>query len=135
MKQKATPGTAFKDDMKEHALCDTQPIPHAGAALPEGAIVPNKPTDEPRTAPYNMPTGFEWSDVDISLLEERHEVYELLADNYVKDDDCLFRFDYCRDFLEWALMPPGWCEEFLLGVRSSTKQKLVASIRAVPAKV
>jgi hypothetical protein len=66
MKQKATPGTAFKDDMKEHALCDTQPIPHAGAALPEGAIVPNKPTDEPRTAPYNMPTGFEWSDVDIS---------------------------------------------------------------------
>ena len=66
MKQKARSETAFKDDMKEHAFCDTQPIPHAGAALPEGAIVPNKPTDEPRTAPYNMPTGFEWSDVDIN---------------------------------------------------------------------
>jgi glycylpeptide N-tetradecanoyltransferase len=105
MKQKARSETAFKDDIKEHAFCDTQPIPHAGAALPEGAIVPNKPRDEPRTAPYNMPTGFEWSDVD-----------------YVEDDDCLFRFDYSRDFLEWALMPPGWRKEFLLGVRSSAKK-------------
>ena len=114
-----------------------QPMPHATSSdnIPEGAIVPNKPKEELRATPYTMPAGFEWSDVDVSQQEQRDEVYELLAANYVEDDDCLFRFEYSRDFLEWALMPPGSKQEFLLGVRSSSKGKLVAFISAVPAKV
>ena len=103
--------------------------------LPEGPIVPNKPKEELRATPYNMPTGFEWCNVDVSNEDERSEVYELLANNYVEDDDCQFRFDYSRDFLQWALTPPGFHKDFLLGVRSSSKQKLVAFISAVPARV
>jgi len=112
-------------------------MPHAtsGADIPEGAIVPNKPKEELRDTPYTMPAGFEWSNVDVSQKEQRDEVYELLAANYVEDDDCQFRFDYSRAFLEWALTPPGSREDFLLGVRSSSKGKLVAFISAVPAKV
>jgi len=30
-----------------------------------------------------------------------------LAENYVEDDDSMFRFDYSIDFLRWALLPPG----------------------------
>lgn len=112
-------------------------MPHAtsGKDIPEGAITPNKPKEELRDTPYTMPAGFEWSNVDVSQPQQRDEVYELLAANYVEDDDCQFRFDYSRDFLEWALTPPGSREEFLLGVRSSSKGKLVAFISAVPAKV
>lgn len=112
-------------------------MPHAtsGKDIPEGPIEPNKPMEEIRDTPYTMPSGFEWSNVDVSDESQRNEVYELLAANYVEDDDCLFRFDYSRNFLKWALTPPGFREEWLLGVRSSQKQKLVAFISAVPAKV
>jgi glycylpeptide N-tetradecanoyltransferase len=30
-----------------------------------------------------------------------------LNENYVEDDDNMFRFDYSPDFLRWALQPPG----------------------------
>jgi len=142
MKQKAAleargGNAAAEEEQTEHKFWDTQPMPHAtsGADIPEGAIVPNKPKEELRDTPYTMPAGFEWSNVDVSQKEQRDEVYELLAANYVEDDDCQFRFDYSRAFLEWALTPPGSREDFLLGVRSSSKGKLVAFISAVPAKV
>jgi glycylpeptide N-tetradecanoyltransferase len=101
----------------------------------EGPIIPNKPTEEIRAEPYNMPTGFEWTNVDINVPEQRDELYTLLANNYVEDDDCLFRFDYSNAFLKWALTPPGYTVNFLLGVRASKTQKLVAFISAIPANV
>ena len=114
-----------------------QPMPHATSSdnIPEGAIVPNKPKEELHATPYTMSAGFEWSNVDVSQQEQCDEVYKLLAANYVKDDDCLFHFEYSRNFLEWALMPPGSKQEFLLSVQSSSKGKLVAFISAIPAKV
>ena len=105
------------------------------AELPEGPIVPNKTTDEIRAEPYNMPTGFEWSTLDIMDPEQRQELYVLLANNYVEDDDALFRFDYSKEFLEWALTPPGYTNDLLLGVRASASKKLVAFISAIPANV
>ena len=105
------------------------------AELPEGSIVPNKTPEEIRAEPYNMPTGFEWSTLDIMDPKQRQELYTLLANNYVEDDDALFRFDYSKEFLEWALTPPGYTNDLLLGVRASTSKKLVAFISAVPANV
>jgi glycylpeptide N-tetradecanoyltransferase len=102
---------------------------------PEGPIVPNKPREELREEPYAMPGGFEWSNVDIENDEQRLEVYNLLASNYVEDDDALFRFDYSHEFLLWALTPPGFSADFLFGVRSSSNKKLVAFISGVPARV
>jgi glycylpeptide N-tetradecanoyltransferase len=82
-----------------------------------------------------MPGGFEWSLVDVQQEDQRTELYSLLANNYVEDDDALFRFDYSKEFLTWALTPPGYRNDFLLGVRATSSQKLVAFISAVPAKV
>ena len=75
-----------------------------------------------------------WSDVDVEDVDQRKELYDLLANNYVEDDDCLFRFDYSEDFLMWALTPPGHRTDFLLGVRAVKSKKLVAFISAVPAQ-
>ena len=51
------------------------------------------------------------------------EIYTLLNENYVEDDDAMFRFDYSMRFLTWALTPPGYRAEFHLGVRSSSRQE------------
>jgi glycylpeptide N-tetradecanoyltransferase len=79
------------------------------------------------------------------------ELYELLSANYVEDDDASFRFNYSAQFLRWALMPPGWEREWLVGVRVTKKDKgvkkadksgegsgkgrLVAFISAIPVKL
>jgi len=121
---------------KSHAFWDTQPMAQGEQAeLPEGPIVPNKTKDEIRAEPYKMPPGFEWSTLDVMDPIQREELYVLLANNYVEDDDALFRFDYSKEFLEWALTPPGYTNDLLLGVRASASQKLVAFISAVPANV
>lgn len=62
-------------------------------------------------------------------------MYDLLALHYVEDDDNMFRFNYSREFLEWALQPPGFRPDWHLGVRVAGNQKLVAFITAIPATV
>eukprot|EP00569_Conticribra_weissflogii_P019258 CAMPEP_0171442014 /NCGR_PEP_ID=MMETSP0881-20121228/26912_1 /TAXON_ID=67004 /ORGANISM="Thalassiosira weissflogii, Strain CCMP1336" /LENGTH=487 /DNA_ID=CAMNT_0011964959 /DNA_START=36 /DNA_END=1499 /DNA_ORIENTATION=- len=123
----------------KHAFWDTQPmLDEKGAANEPNyhqPIVPNKPPSELRQEPYNMPKGFEWSEIDIHDPSQRDEVYDLLYQNYVEDDGCVFRFDYSRDFLMWALTPPGYQKQFHLGVRSSKSNRLMALITAVPATV
>jgi glycylpeptide N-tetradecanoyltransferase len=110
-------------------------MPHAGTSHPEGPIQPNKKPEEIRAEPYNMPAGFEWSNVDVNDADQRMELYTLLANNYVEDDDCQFRFDYSQEFLLWALTPPGYRNEYFLGVRATKTKKLVAFISAIPANV
>lgn len=100
-----------------------------------GPIIPDKPKSELRQEPYNMPKGFEWSEVDISDPDQRTEVYDLLYNNYVEDDECMFRFDYSPEFLTWALTPPGYKKEYHLGVRSTKSNRLMALITGVPATV
>ena len=47
----------------------------------------------------------------------------------------MHRFNYSQEFLQWALQPPGYQEEWVLGVRVSSSSKLVAFITGVPATV
>ena len=111
-----------------------QPMPHGERSeTPQGPIQPNKPFKEVRQDPYKMPSGFEWSSVDVNDADQRQELYLLLSDNYVEDHDALFRFDYSADFLLWALTPPGFHQDLLFGVRSTKTRKLVAFISGIPA--
>jgi glycylpeptide N-tetradecanoyltransferase len=84
---------------KAHAFWDTQPMTQREAQFQEGPVVPNKSKEEIRAEPLNMPTGFEWITLDIMHPEQRQELYTLLVNNYVEDDDALFRFDYSKEFL------------------------------------
>jgi glycylpeptide N-tetradecanoyltransferase len=63
------------------------------------------------------------------------EVYQLLTHNYVEDDDAMFRFDYSKPFLAWALTPPGFAADWHVGVRAKPTGKLVAFITGVPARI
>lgn len=141
--QNISPTTALPAAQEEvtrtHAFWDTQPM-FLGEDDPDkkqeihAPLIPNKPKEELRQTPYNMPKGFEWCDIDITNDDERMQVYDLLNKNYVEDDQAMFRFDYSHEFLLWALTPPGYKKELHLGVRSS-KGNLVGFISAVPAVV
>jgi glycylpeptide N-tetradecanoyltransferase len=91
--------TASREE-ERRAFWDTQPMPHGEQSqLSEGPIVPDKKPEEIRPEPYNVPRGFEWSTVDFMDAEQRQELYTLLANNYIEDDDSLFWFDYSIEFL------------------------------------
>ena len=139
---------------RHHAFWDTQPMSHANAVTSsttvaasssseevvvhceEGPIIPNRDVSEIRPEPYSMPSGFHWSNVNMSDPVQALELYNLLSQNYVEDDDELFRFDYSIDFLSWALQPPEFDPNFIFGVRTDgTHPKLVAFISGVPTTI
>ncbi|CAE6488035.1 unnamed protein product [Rhizoctonia solani] len=90
-------------DLGEHKFWRTQPVPQLDdeASTEEGAIEPKKPREEIRQDPYPLPSGYEWSTVDIEEPAQAKEVYELLTANYVEDHDAAFRFRYSAEFFAW----------------------------------
>jgi len=121
-----------------HQFWGTQPMPLADEVIAGGTnecIEMDKPLSEIKQDPYNLPPGFSWVTLDLLDSEHLDELYTLLNENYVEDDDNIFRFNYSREFLRWALMPPGWKRDWHTGVRISKTGKLFAFISAVPACV
>ena len=84
---------------------------------------------------YGLPPGYEWDEVDVETQEGRDEVFTLLANNYVEDDDEMFRFAYAPEFVSWALQPPGYEKSWHVGIRISCTKTLVALITGIPAEV
>ncbi|KAJ0393275.1 hypothetical protein P43SY_001094 [Pythium insidiosum] len=120
----------------EYKFWKTQPVP-AIDEFPQdhGAIDAPKTVDEIRKEPYAMPPGFVWCEMDLMDDAEAQEVYDLLTQNYVEDDDNMFRFDYSVQFLKWALTSPGFLKNWHVGVRNAKNNKLMAFISGVPVKV
>merc|ERR1719261_257062 len=87
-----------------------------------------KTVQDIRQEPYNMAKGFEWCTLDVNDDTHLDEMYVLLTENYVEDDDNMFRFDYSKAFLQWALQPPHYQTEWHVGVRATKSGKLMAMI-------
>ena len=121
----------------EHKFWDTQPVPSLRDNFEGecGPLDPNTDLSTIRSEPYNMPTGFEWCSLDVNDPNQIQEIYVLLNENYVEDDDCLFRFDYSKPFLQWALTPPGYLTDWHVGVRNSKTGVLMGCITAIPAEM
>jgi glycylpeptide N-tetradecanoyltransferase len=79
-----------------------------------------------------MYPGFEWVTMDLEDEKQLDEVYDLLTNHYVEDQEAMFRFRYSPSFLNWALKAPGWRKEWHVGVRASASGKLVAFISGIP---
>jgi len=121
---------------KKYEFWDTQPVPKLGESI-EGDV--NEPVEADkehvRQEPFSLPGGFVWDTLDIESADQLKELYTLLNENYVEDDDNMFRFDYSPTFLRWALCPPGWKRPWHCCVRVATNKKLVGFISAIPARV
>ncbi|XP_014246827.1 glycylpeptide N-tetradecanoyltransferase 1 [Cimex lectularius] len=121
---------------KQFQFWSTQPVPRMDEKITVSApIEPDKPTSEIRQEPYSLPEGFSWDTLVLDDPLVLKELYTLLTENYVEDDDAMFRFDYPPQFLKWALQPPGWKKEWHCGVRVTKSSKLVGFISAIPAKL
>ncbi|KAK4375374.1 hypothetical protein RND71_006051 [Anisodus tanguticus] len=124
---------------KRHKFWETQPVGQfkdlGDASLPEGPIEPPTPLSEVKQEPYNLPSPYEWTTCDLDSEDMCNEVYVLLTNNYVEDDENMFRFNYSKEFLRWALHPPGYYKSWHIGVRVKTSKKLVAFITGVPARI
>ncbi|KAL1538165.1 glycylpeptide N-tetradecanoyltransferase [Salvia divinorum] len=124
---------------KRHKFWETQPVGQfkdlGDTSLTEGPIEQPTPLSEVKQEPYNLPAPYEWVTCDLDSEEVCSEVYTLLTNNYVEDDENMFRFNYSKEFLGWALRPPGYFRSWHIGVRVKTTKKLVAFITGIPAKI
>lgn len=127
---------------KVYKFWNTQPVPKINETTEEvneselhKAIDVDKKISDIKQDPYALPDGFVWDTLDLNSEVTLKELYTLLNENYVEDDDAMFRFDYQPEFLRWALQPPEWRKDWHAGVRVSKSGRLIAFISAIPAKV
>lgn len=127
---------------KVYKFWNTQPVPKIDEASSEAsssefhkAIDADKTIAEIKQDPYSLPEGFVWETLDLIDAEVLKELYTLLNENYVEDDDAMFRFDYQPEFLKWALQPPRWLKDWHVGVRVAKSGRLIAFISAIPAEI
>lgn len=132
--RKLQKGLATAESEKRHLFWETQPVGQ-GDGVGEGPIEASQPVSEVRQEPYNLPSTYEWCTCDLTDEQTMKEVYTLLTNNYVEDDDNMFRFDYSEAFLRWALNPPGYFPSWHIGVRAKSSKKLVAFITGIPARI
>lgn len=90
-------------DMASHRFWATQPVPASGEERVEIEEGPIKMFDKSQVALEPSPSlaGFEWGTVGLAQDEEVKEVYELLNEPYIEDDDAAFRLHYSASFLKW----------------------------------
>lgn len=124
---------------KKHKFWETQPVGQfkdlGDNSLPEGQIEDPTPLSVVKQEPYKLPNLYEWITCDMDTEEMCAEVYNLLTTNYVEDDENMFRFNYSKEFLRWALRPPGYFRSWHIGVRVISSKKLVAFITGVPSRI
>ena len=131
-----TPKSLDDAKSKTYEFWSTQPVPKLDEKITTNEeIEPDKSVDTIRVDPYSLPDSFRWDTLDLNEPLVLKELYTLLNENYVEDDDNMFRFDYSPDFLKWALQPPGWLQDWHVGVRVVKSKKLVGFISAIPANV
>ncbi|KAL1538153.1 glycylpeptide N-tetradecanoyltransferase [Salvia divinorum] len=123
---------------KRHKFWETQPVIQISdlgeTSLPEGPIQQPTLLSEVKQEPYNPTAAYELFTCDLDSEEVCSEVYTLLTNHYVEDEYRLFRFNYSKEFLRWALRPPGYFPSWHIGLRVTSK-KLVAFISGIPAKI
>lgn len=136
-----TTGSTTEPQEKEFKFWKTQPVPQLDAAKElealgdHGQAIEERTVDQVSKKPLNLIESFEWSEIDVQDDAQLEETYRLLNENYVEDGDATFRFDYSRDFLRWALLPPGYQPSWHIGVRVKSNKKLVAFVTAIPATI
>jgi glycylpeptide N-tetradecanoyltransferase len=88
--------------------------------------------DETPQSPVRLIDGFQWTTIDLSDPTQKKELFDFLHANYLSNSEGKWRYAYSEAFLEWALNPPGFVPEWLLGVRLSSNNRLVAFNGAIP---
>lgn len=118
---------------KPHQFWGTQPVPQSyEEVVIAGPMDAAKTLDDVQQEPLPIASTFEWWSPNLESRKDLIAIYELLRDNYVEDDDSMFRFNYSVEFLKWALTPPGFIPDWHVAVRRKSDGKLLAFISGIP---
>ncbi|CAF1457149.1 unnamed protein product [Adineta ricciae] len=116
----------------------TQPVTPLGIKVAKGKNGPieeNKHIEQLKQEPYELPDGFSWSEINVSHDEQLKELYTFLNENYVEDNDNMFRFDYSMPLLQWALCSPGWTPKWHVVIRHTESREIAGFYSAAPIKI
>jgi glycylpeptide N-tetradecanoyltransferase len=113
--------------MKDRKFWDTQPVLKVTEMSKEIQSGPLKTKEQHKISENKtkLPPGFSWREFDLKNETDIQDLYVLLYENYVEDDGGVFRFNYSKEFLQWALMPPGYQEDLYFGITYQLKKKTV----------
>ncbi len=114
---------------KELVIQDTSENPNLSQQIKNLTI-----SDYPSN-PYKLPNDYEWYDLDLNNENDIEDLYQLLANHYVEEEDEIYRADYSKTLLKWALMPPNYKASWHIGIRVKNNKKLVAFISGIPSNV
>ncbi|SBT78938.1 glycylpeptide N-tetradecanoyltransferase, putative [Plasmodium ovale] len=118
-----------KDKIKiDYKFWYTQPVPKINDEF-------NESVEDVRKDEYKLPAGYSWYVCDVKNEKDRSEIYTLLTNNYVEDDDNIFRFNYSSEFLLWALTSPNYLKTWHIGVKYEATKKLIGFISAIPTDI
>ncbi|CAN8291978.1 unnamed protein product [Cochlearia groenlandica] len=113
-----------------------------GTSFLEGSNIdhhPATPLSHVKQVPDNLPSAYEWTLCDMTSDDMCTQVYEFFKRHYPDDDDdeidTTLRESYSKEFLKWALCPPGFHMTWHIGVRAKESKKLVAFIGGVPTRI
>ena len=123
------------DPLGPHAFWDTQPVPRLDEVVETSGPVEIRTSEQVDVHPVKLPEAYEWYACDLGDNRDVDALYALLNQNYVEDGEASFRFDYSREFLKWALTPPGYVREWHLVVRAVASKKFFGFISGIPALV
>ncbi|ANQ10762.1 Glycylpeptide N-tetradecanoyltransferase [Plasmodium coatneyi] len=128
-----------KDKIKiDYKFWYTQPVPKINDEFNESVNEPfisDNKVEDVRKDEYKLPPGYSWYVCDVKDEKDRSEIYTLLTDNYVEDDDNIFRFNYSAEFLLWALTSPNYLKAWHIGVKYDASNKLIGFISAIPTDI
>ncbi|SCU92470.1 LANO_0E01024g1_1 [Lachancea nothofagi CBS 11611] len=123
-----------RKQFEEYRFWKTQPVSRFDDKVDnEGPINTSQTPEDIPDQPLPLLDEFEWCTVDLTDSGQLDDVFVLLNENYVEDQDATFRFNYSREFFNWSLKGPGWRKDWHVGVRTRQSGRLVAFISAVPA--
>ncbi|CAH8265905.1 unnamed protein product [Arabidopsis lyrata] len=130
---KSQPGS--KTEKADQIVADTKFKDVGDTSLPDGGPVePATPLSEVKQEPYNLPSPYEWTTCDMNSDDMCSAVYNFLKEQF-PDKRYLFQENYSREFLRWALCPPGYHQSWHIGVRAKNSTKLAAFISGVPERI
>jgi glycylpeptide N-tetradecanoyltransferase len=81
-------------------LTQDKPRVEDNREVEEGPIEVINP-DQVSKEPDPLFHGLEWTTLDLQNENELQELYNLLTNHYVEDDDAMFRLNYSTTFLNW----------------------------------
>ncbi|KAL9644126.1 hypothetical protein ABK040_005591 [Willaertia magna] len=123
---------ATEEITKERKFWDNQPVPKIYEKVKQIGEIEHRTLEQVSTTPLTLPKGYEWYNLNVNDEEDLNKLYNLLEGNYVEDDDAMFRFAYPKEFLKWALTPPGFRNDWHVIVRTQQTGLFVGFIAAIP---